>query len=743
MPRGTAVERKFYEPPVCIQLPENDPRAFSVYVQNLKAWQEQVEPVFVDAPLPPENVPLEEIYEQTMLNIGVELGSEEEKWLRLAFIVAQNAYAIGKHPKRFSGEDYMVHAARVAYQISLTNRDPAKIISAWFHDAPEDTNISVQDLKEVYGTEVSTSVDYVTKVSLDNTNGTNTGVDAQEIAKRETEEKILDAAVNFIEGLQLKLADIENNMRTIQNDTKPERVRLKASRALRIARIAYKVGAIYEANTIGGIALSILHKTEVEGLHKLRDKIVDRRMIETLEEKARQILCSNENDTESDISYYSVYTPSDYEVLEKDPSTHQIKVEDLLPRIKIVANDTKEAINVYMKIAKLYGFTTEEQNSNPLQLIQNGYPMRKSIHFEHIGKNRSFEIEISTPEIDIKPYHLLLDESRLTPGEKPLISDSERHSAELTLSVLRKTHQEIQLTQKVGTGLLIEDAQEFYTKGITSTFSPQGTEVFVPSGSTALDQLLYSDPEKAAKTIGVTIIRGSSELTLKPDAIIQEGDTIIPITHPDAIPTSRMYDKVTTNHALRTISALKEGCDEINNECETDRQRGVDIIYWLFEQQRGKTLDSHMVDAVSKKIEKRYGDLYGFLIKLGQLPIPALTKERHELWLQRASGNAVITDAIKLVNKLSKLRNESTTIIYEAGDRTGTLEFIGEVLRRNEVSAYKIEGRPDRNGNLLKRDSIVELVIEPGTDPNIVAKVQNELKNSTLEGVRRIRVVVT
>ena len=76
-------------------------------------------------------------------------------------------YAYKKHfgVKRITGEDYINHPLNVAYILTDINADAECIAAALLHDTIEDTDSTLNDIKEKFGEEVASLVDGVTKIN--------------------------------------------------------------------------------------------------------------------------------------------------------------------------------------------------------------------------------------------------------------------------------------------------------------------------------------------------------------------------------------------------------------------------------------------------------------------------------------------------------------------------------------------------------------------------------------------------
>jgi GTP pyrophosphokinase len=82
--------------------------------------------------------------------------------LRKAYIFAMEAHGI---QKRASGAPYFSHSAEVARILAELGMDVLTIVTALLHDVLEDSNVSYEELEEIFGSEVAFLVEGVTKLS--------------------------------------------------------------------------------------------------------------------------------------------------------------------------------------------------------------------------------------------------------------------------------------------------------------------------------------------------------------------------------------------------------------------------------------------------------------------------------------------------------------------------------------------------------------------------------------------------
>src|SRR6187399_1724639 len=122
-----------------------------------------------------------------------------------AFDLAVEAH---REQKRASGEPYVTHPIASAQILAELGIDPIAITAALLHDVPEDTEYSLADVEDRFGSEVAHLVDGVTKLSKFSTH-------THEQQQAENIRKMLLAMAEDIRVVLIKLADRLHNMRTL------------------------------------------------------------------------------------------------------------------------------------------------------------------------------------------------------------------------------------------------------------------------------------------------------------------------------------------------------------------------------------------------------------------------------------------------------------------------------------------------------------------------------------------------
>ena len=141
-----------------------------------------------------------------------------------------------KDQKRKSGEPYIIHPLNTAIIITEIGMDQDTVIAALLHDVVEDTDMTLDEIREQFGDDVALLVDGVTKL-------TKLSLDADKIEQQaESLRKMFIAMAKDIRVVLIKLADRLHNLRTLQYQSEKKRYE-KARETLDIyAPLAERLG---------------------------------------------------------------------------------------------------------------------------------------------------------------------------------------------------------------------------------------------------------------------------------------------------------------------------------------------------------------------------------------------------------------------------------------------------------------------------------------------------------------------
>lgn len=169
--------------------------------------------------------PLKEYVSSYLSKVQVDL-------LKKAYVVARDAH---EGQMRSSGDPYITHPVAVALNLAKMNLDHETLMAALLHDTIEDTEVTKEQLAELFGDTVAELVEGVSKLDK-------LKFDNKEEMQAENFRKMVLAMVQDIRVILIKLADRTHNMRTL-GSLRPDKRRRIARETLDIyAPIANRLG---------------------------------------------------------------------------------------------------------------------------------------------------------------------------------------------------------------------------------------------------------------------------------------------------------------------------------------------------------------------------------------------------------------------------------------------------------------------------------------------------------------------
>lgn len=134
------------------------------------------------------------------------LTEDQVAFVRKAYELAAEAHAV---QRRKSGEPYIIHPIGVASILAQLQMDDKTLAAAFLHDVVEDTDYTLDDIKERFGVVVANLVDGVTKLGK-------IEYISKEDRQIENYRKMFLAMARDIRVVLIKLADRLHNMRTMK-----------------------------------------------------------------------------------------------------------------------------------------------------------------------------------------------------------------------------------------------------------------------------------------------------------------------------------------------------------------------------------------------------------------------------------------------------------------------------------------------------------------------------------------------
>ncbi len=131
---------------------------------------------------------------------------EDASIIAIAYDFADDAH---QGQLRKSGDPYIQHPLHTAYILAEIKADLATVVAGLLHDVPEDTDKTIEDIETLFGSEIASLVEGVTKLGKIKYRGIE--------RYRENLKKMFLAMASDLRVIFIKFCDRLNNLRTIEN----------------------------------------------------------------------------------------------------------------------------------------------------------------------------------------------------------------------------------------------------------------------------------------------------------------------------------------------------------------------------------------------------------------------------------------------------------------------------------------------------------------------------------------------
>lgn len=264
-----------------------------------------------------------------------ELYPEEDRELLLrAYHYSEEMH---KNQKRASGEPYFTHPCSVAEILVDLGLDAPTVAAAFLHDVIEDTPATPNDIKRLFGDEILTLVDGVTKLDK-------IRFQSHEEEDAENFRKIFVAMANDVRVIIIKLADRLHNMRSLNFLSKERQQRIAKETLEIFTPLAGRLGISQIKCELEDLCLKYLDPEAYEYLaSNIHQRLNERRdFVEFVVSQLQKML--RDNNISGEVfgrpkHFYSIYRKMKNKGLTLD------QIYDLTA-VRVIVNTTEECYEV-------------------------------------------------------------------------------------------------------------------------------------------------------------------------------------------------------------------------------------------------------------------------------------------------------------------------------------------------------------------------------------------------------------
>lgn len=387
---------------------------------------------------------------------------------------------------RKSGEPYIIHPLSVAEILLDLGLDEITITAALLHDIVEDTDVTLQELKSVFGDEVACLVDGVTKLSR-------IEYVSKEERQMENYRKMFLAMANDIRVVIIKLADRLHNMRTLKYQSFWKQ-RETAKETLEIyAPLAHRLGISKVKWELEDLCLRYLYPDKyynlVEQIQMKREERIEyiNELITVLKDELDQA------DIKVDISgrpkhFYSIYKKMENKGKELS------EIYDLIA-VRIICDTVRDCYGILGIIHTLWKPIPGRFKDYIAMPKPNMY---QSLHTTVIGKTGvPIEIQIRTWDMHFTAEYGIAAHWLYKETDK----NQDRKSKELAwLDNIKEMQDEFQDTRE-----FVETVKIDLFSDRVFIFSPKGDVFELPRGSNPIDFAYLVHTDVGHRCIGAKI----------------------------------------------------------------------------------------------------------------------------------------------------------------------------------------------------------------------------------------------
>ena len=392
-----------------------------------------------------------------------------------AFNFARQAH---KGVRRLSGEPYIMHPIAVA-QIACSEigLGSTSICSALLHDVVEDTEYTVEDISNIFGSKIAQIVDGLTKIS-----GGIFGEQAS--AQAENFKKLLLTMSEDIRVILIKIADRLHNMRTLESQPANKQYKIAGETLYIYAPLAHRLGLYKIKSELENLSFRFEHPDEYAAIEK-KLALTQAKRHELFDQFTAPI---EEALNKMGLQYYikeRVKTP--YSIWQKMQNKHVTfeEIYDILA-VRIIftpekrEDEQKDCFNIYVELNKIYKSHPDRLRDWVNHPKANGY---QALHVTLMSKQGHWiEVQIRSDRMNEVAEQGFAAHWKYKEGD-----DIEYTEDEVELNEWLHTIKEIlDDPQPDAMGFLDAIKLNLFASEIF-VFTPKGEIKTMPAGCTALD----------------------------------------------------------------------------------------------------------------------------------------------------------------------------------------------------------------------------------------------------------------
>tara|TARA_Y100001970_G_scaffold188898_1_gene229751 strand:- start:4032 stop:6155 length:2124 start_codon:yes stop_codon:yes gene_type:complete len=416
---------------------------------------------------------------------------------------------------RKSGDPFITHPIEVAKILTSINLDASSIAAGLLHDTIEDTNISIQEITNSFGEQISELVQGLTKISKFSLK-----INKQKLG--ENYRKLILASSQDLRVILIKLADRLHNMRTI-NFIEDENKKINTSiETLEIfAPLAQRLGMKEWQDELEDLSFQSINpearNSVIDRLNYLNSK--DENIVDEIRYELKKNLLSEDINCKIDGRIKSAYSVWN-KIKNKNISFEQLS--DVMA-FRIITNSTRECYKCLGIIHRKYQYIPGRFKDFISSPKSNGY---RALHTTVMGpKNKKIEIQFRSNVMNqIADYGVAAHWKYKDPKSIKEKDTKEYKWMHDLIDVMNSSANQDELIENSKINVFND---EIYV------FTPKGDLIELPQNATPIDFAYAIHSQVGDKCVGVKINEKLQPLK----TILNNGDQIEIITSEESQPS--------------------------------------------------------------------------------------------------------------------------------------------------------------------------------------------------------------
>jgi GTP pyrophosphokinase len=432
---------------------------------------------------------------------------------------------------RASGEPYIIHPLAVAQTLAELGLDSIAVQAALLHDVPEDTDASLQDVEEKFGSEVAHLVDGVTKLSKFSAR-------SHEEQQAENIRKMFLAMAEDIRVVLIKLADRLHNMRTLTALPIEKQQRIARQTMEIYAPLAERLGIWQIKWELEDLSFKVL---EPEAYKELAKQLESHRKAREIYVK-RAMAVLDASLTDAGITAEISGRPKHINSIHRKMQRKQASLEEIydLHALRVLVEDVRDCYAALGVVHSLWRPIPGQFDDYIAMPKNNGY---QSLHTAVVALDgKPLEVQIRTHEMHRVSEMGIAAHWRYKEGSR---SDRAYDAKLAWLRQLMDWQREVSDATEFVEGVKLDIFQDQ-----VFVFTPKGDVKDLPAGATPLDFAYRIHTDIGHACIGAKVNNRLVPLDYK----LKNGDIVEIVTTRAAHGPSRDWlNLVTTSHAKEKI----------------------------------------------------------------------------------------------------------------------------------------------------------------------------------------------